>query len=378
MNTINRCRLCISVLLNSMQILSVSEAVKNISDYLEMGLGSIAIQGEVVGYNVNQNRLVFFELKDENSRILCFALTHEITETLEDGMEIKILGTPKLFKKTGKLHIKVQEVELIGAGALQKAFEQLKKKLSIEGIFEDKHKQALPRFPQSIGLLTSRDAAAYNDVMIRLNERWGGLEIKFAHTGVQGLGAVTQIVKAIEYVNQHEPVEVMILTRGGGSLEDLQAFNDEKVVRAVFASKIPIVVGIGHERDVTLADLAADARASTPTNAAELVVPHRREIEFQIKQMQESIVETVLGEIKNKKQVAVQLVERVSIWLQRIQEKIEHQVKLLTTLSPQATLERGYSITFKAGQPITDVKMVKKSDIIKTKLAKGDFESQVN
>jgi exodeoxyribonuclease VII large subunit len=146
----------------------------------------------------------------------------------------------------------------------------------------------------------------------------------------------------------------------------------------VFASKIPIVVAIGHERDVTLADLAADKRASTPTNAAEIVVPHRREIEFQIKQMQESIIETVLGEIEVKKQVTARLVDRVSTWLQRIQEKLAHQLKLLNMLSPQATLERGYSITFKGKQPLADVKSVKKGDIIKTKLAKGELESQVN
>ena len=167
-----------------MKVYSVSEAVKAISDYLEQGLGTVAIQGEVTGYNVNQNRLIFFELKDDNSRISCFALTHQITDVLEDGMEIKILCLPKLFKKSGKFHLHVQEVELVGEGDLQKAFAKLKAKLSKEGVFDEQYKQALSKFPESIGLITSRDAAAYNDVMIRLNERWGGLTIKFAHTGV--------------------------------------------------------------------------------------------------------------------------------------------------------------------------------------------------
>lgn len=360
-----------------MKVYSVSEVVNYISSYLEQGLGSIAVQGEITGYNVNQNRLIFFELKDDNSRMTCFALTHQITDVLEDGMEVKVLGLPKLFKKSGKFHIHVQEVELVGEGALQKAFAKLKDKLSKEGVFDEQYKQALPRFPESIGLITSRDAAAFNDVLIRLNERWGGLNIKFAHTGVQGLGAVSQIVKAIEYYNTHEPVDVLIITRGGGSLEDLQAFNDERLVRAVFASKIPIVVGVGHERDITLAELASDMRASTPTNAAELVVPHQREIIRQIEDIRVSIVDSIESAIDNKQQLASRLVDRVSVWLSRIQENLAHHTKLLHTLSPQVTLERGYSITLKDDKVVKDIRLIKVGDQIKTKLSAGDFSSEV-
>ena len=360
-----------------MKVYSVSEVVNYISSYLEQGLGSIAVQGEITGYNVNQNRLIFFELKDDNSRVSCFALTHQLTDVLENGMEVKVLGVAKLFKKSGKFHLHISEVELVGEGALQKTFEKLKAKLSKEGVFDEQYKQALPKFPEAIGLITSRDAAAYNDVMIRLNERWGGLNIKFAHTGVQGLGAVGQMVKAIEYYNTHEPVNVLILTRGGGSLEDLQAFNDERLVRAVFASKIPIIVGVGHERDITLAELAADMRASTPTNAAELVVPHRREIIHQIEGLRTSIVDSIASAIDHKQQLASRLVDRVSVWLARIQENLAYQIKILKTLSPQATLERGYSITLKNDKVVKDVKLIKAGDQIKTKLSAGDFVSKV-
>lgn len=362
-----------------MKIYSVSEFVRAVSDYLEMGLGSQAVQGEVVDFRISKNRLIYFELKDDASRMLCFAIKGTVDiESLENGTEVKVLGVPKLFKGTGGFHLHVQEIEHVGEGVLQKKFEQLKKKLSAEGLFDEQYKKPIPAFPESIGIITSRDAAAYTDVITRLNERWGGLDITLAHVGVQGLGSVGQIVSAIEYMNAHHPVGVLILTRGGGGLEDLQSFNDEQVVRAVFASNIPIIVGVGHERDFTLAEFAADLRASTPTNAAELAVPHKREVLYKINHLAQSMTIALEGEISEKQQRAYEFVDRVGVWFERVRDHVSHTISLLNTLSPLATLERGYSITMKHGKVIKQSSNVKAGDVIITKLSKGEIESIIN
>ena len=184
------------------RIVSVSEFNRLVSDYLEQGLGSVVVQGEVSGFRVNKERLVYFELKDEKARCLCFALTHELDQPLEDGMEVKVTGVPKLFQGSGGFHLRVQAVELVGAGALQKAFEKLKKKLEAEGLFDARGKVPLPRFPESIGIITSPTAAAYTDILRRLHERWGGLSIILAPVAVQGAGAPRAIAGAIQYFNE--------------------------------------------------------------------------------------------------------------------------------------------------------------------------------
>lgn len=409
-----------------MRIYSVSEFVSAVSDYLSMGLGSIAVQGEVVDFSISGGKFVWFELKDDASRVKCFAIKGAFdTSVLEDGVEVKVQGLAKLFKKSGQFHVHVQDVALVGEGTLQKQFKLLQEKLTKEGVFDEKHKKELPRFPESIGLITSRDAAAYNDVMIRLNERWGGLNIHHAHVSVQGLGSVPEIVRAIEYMNAHNPVDVLLLTRGGGSLEDLQSFNDERVVRAVFASRIPIVVGVGHERDVTLAELAADVRASTPTNAAERVVPHKREIYTQIasgaQTMQQSLLRTLEQQtarvdtqvtrlervieqvftrfkhiyhrftvvatnvVKEQKQkyervqtIQKRLVSQSQQWIERMYKNIEHLEKQYKVMDPKATLKRGYSVSFHNGKVITSSTQLKKGESMHTQFADGEIDSVIS
>lgn len=362
-----------------MHIYSVSAFVRAVSDYLEQGLGMVAVQGEVVDFKISKGKLIYFELKDDASRVLCFAIKGSLNiDGLESGQEVKLLGVPKLFKGTGGFHIHVREVELVGEGALQKQFALLQKKLDQEGIFDTQYKQTLPAFPEKIGLITSRDAAAYNDVMIRLNERWGGLTIMHAHVGVQGLGSPSQIVKAIAYFNTHEPVDTLILTRGGGGLEDLQAFNDERVVRAVFASKIPIVVGVGHERDTTLAELAADVRASTPTNAAERVVPHQREVMYQIDQLTQGMAQSLSYTIDDRRRVIDQLIDQTDTWLTRLSERVAQYSALLHSFNPHAVLKRGYSITQHNGKTLSSTTEVKTGDELTTVLSDGEVTSVVS
>ncbi len=264
-----------------MQVYSVSQFV----EFVNAALGSAvfpegaAVEGEVTGYRTSQGKWIWFDLKDEGALINCFATVWQLRSPIEDGMRVRAFGLPKIHPKSGKFSLVVERVELVGEGALRRAYELLKKKLTDEGLFAPERKRPLPAFPRRIGLIASAESAAYGDFLRILGNRWGGLEIVLADVQVQGRAAVPQIVNAFRYFNEHpDAAEVLVLTRGGGSLEDLQAFNSEEVARAVFGSRLPVVVGVGHERDESLADHAADVRASTPTNAAEIVVPDRRDV----------------------------------------------------------------------------------------------------
>ncbi|MBI4276364.1 exodeoxyribonuclease VII large subunit [Candidatus Uhrbacteria bacterium] len=359
------------------KVFSVSEFTHAVSDYLEQGLGVVAIQGEVVDFRVAKEKLVYFTLKDKSSQVLCFMMVWDLHQPLEDGMEVKVTGTPKLFTTRGQFHVRVMEVELVGAGALQRAFQILKTKLEKEGLFAPERKRALPRFPQVIGLVTSEEAAAYTDVLRILNNRWQGLTIILHHVPVQGVGAIPEIVGAIHAFGVNKP-NVIIVTRGGGSLEDLQAFNSEEVARAIFASAIPIVVGVGHERDITLADLVADVRAATPSNAAELVVPDRRDIRYQVDAMIGTIEETVTRTVRERTATLITaLTSGMTQWYERLQQRLAEMTKLLDALSPTAVLQRGYSITMKDGRALRDARGVLRGDRITTTLAHGAFDSIV-
>ncbi|HAZ17059.1 MAG: exodeoxyribonuclease VII large subunit [Candidatus Jacksonbacteria bacterium RIFCSPLOWO2_02_FULL_43_9] len=382
-----------------MRIYSVSECVREISLYLEQ-LGSVVVKGEVTGFRRARNgQLVYFELKDEGSRLLCFCLGYELPMDLEDGQEIHVVGVPQLFKTTGGFHIRVQEVQLIGEGALQQAYRRLFERLEREGLFAQERKRSLPRFPQRIGLITSEDAAAYSDFMRILNNRWSGVVVRFYPSGVQGPGAIRQIVNAIEYMNTHEQVDVLVLTRGGGSLEDLQVFNSEEVVRAVIASRVPVVVGVGHERDTTLADYVADVRASTPSHAAERVVPDKSVI---VQEMSDSIVAMrcaiarqvtfissrisyqlkvcerwMYSFISAVSQYEYLLIMKMRSFARMALERVGALDRLLGSLSPQSVLERGYSISIVDGKGICDLDASFEGKTMVTRLAKGTLDSVI-
>ena len=267
------------------QTLSVSQFVQGLNAALEEALFpyGAAIEGEVAEYRVSQDKWVWFLLKDATAVVSCFSTVWQLRQPLEDGMKVRVHGLPKVHPKSGKFSVNVDRVEMVGEGALKRAFELLKKKLDAEGLFAPGRKRALPRIPERVGLIASTESAAYSDFLRILGNRWGGLKIQAAHVQVQGRDAVRDIVGAFAYFNAHpELAEVLVLTRGGGAMEDLHAFNSEEVVRAIFGSKIPVVVGVGHERDETLADYVADVRASTPSNAAERLVPDRRDVEREL------------------------------------------------------------------------------------------------
>ncbi|MBT6954892.1 MAG: exodeoxyribonuclease VII large subunit [Candidatus Jacksonbacteria bacterium] len=382
-----------------MRIFSVSECVQSFSAYLKE-LGPVVVQGEVTGFRFAKDRqLVFFELKDDQSRMLCFALSHEMHNELEDGQEIQVVGVPQLFKASGGFHLRVQEVQLVGEGALQAAYKKLFEKLSLEGLFAEERRRPLPRFPQTIGLITSPDAAAYEDFIKIIQNRWNGVCVTFFPSGVQGPGSIGELVKAIDYANTHEQLDILVVTRGGGSIEDLQAFNSEEVVRALSSSRIPTVVGVGHERDTTLADFAADVRASTPSNAAERVVPEASAIQEEIENMVQESLNTIQAQIKEKHYRVSSCLSVFDRFMNNIQQAIVHREqnlqsgmvqiienihaklssteRLLKSYSPQRVLKRGYSISFVNGKVVTSATDVLVGKKMKTQFAKGEVDSTI-
>src|SRR3989338_9142975 len=242
--------------------------IVRVADYLDLlnhalfehiPSADLLIEGEVSDFRVTQQKWVSFDLKDEEAEAVlkCFMTVWQMGVPIENGMRVRVNGFPKVYERFGTLKLNVQRVEPVGEGALKRAYELLKKKLEEEGVFDLSRKRGLPRFPERVGLITSRDAAAFGDFLRIMNNRWGGVEIDFVPVHVQGRQAVPEILQAFLFFNglpESERPEVLVLTRGGGGLEDLHAFNDEQVVREVFLSKIPVVVGVGHERDESLCD----------------------------------------------------------------------------------------------------------------------------
>jgi len=290
---------------------------------------AMVIVGEVVGHRVSQGKWINFDLKDEEreAKISCFATTFKIKTPLEDGMRVQIFGYPKVYERFGKFSVNVEAVEPVGEGALAKAYAMLKLQLEKEGLFDLSRKRSLPRFPKKIGLITSGEAAAYGDFLRILNNRWGGVEVIHTPVHVQGQYAVPEILQAFAAfakLSKKDQPDVLVLTRGGGSLEDLHAFNDEQVARAVFTSPIPVVVGVGHERDESLCDFVADVRASTPSNAAERVVPDRREVMREVVMSVDRMRQTVEHELDRQHRA----VDGVMRSLQHILEMSVHEIQL--------------------------------------------------
>ncbi len=264
------------------QVISVSQFVEIINETLGFAYPAVTVEGEISAFKILGHN-VYFDLKDDQATLGCYIFKPNLQIELADGMKIRATGSPKLLARRGNFSLTVRTVELAGEGELLRAYELLKGRLEKEGLFSLNRKRLLPVFPSRIGLITSADSAAFSDFMKILSSRWGGVKVELVPVQVQGPAAPDQILTAIDYFNQlAQPVDLLAIIRGGGSLEDLQAFNTEMVTRAIAGSRTPTIVGVGHERDVSLADLAADVRAATPTDAARLAVPDRHQIASQL------------------------------------------------------------------------------------------------
>jgi exodeoxyribonuclease VII large subunit len=274
------------------QIFTVSELTAKIRDLLAKNFMDILVQGEVSNCREAQSGHIYFTLKDDRAQVRCVFFKQQqrgIKFRPEDGLQVTVRGSISVYEQRGEYQIYVENLEPVGRGALQLAFEQLKKRLEAEGLFDAKRKKPLPLLPSRIGIITSPRGAAVRDVVRILTRRFPNVHLTVYPVRVQGEGSAEEIVKALKFFNARKIVDVLILARGGGSMEDLWSFNEEIVARAIFASEIPVISGVGHETDFTIADFVADLRASTPSAAAELVVQTRAEFDKHIAELRETL-----------------------------------------------------------------------------------------
>jgi len=280
----------------SRRALTVSELTARIRDLLTKNFTELSVEGEISNCREAQSGHLYFTLKDEKAQIRCVWFKQDrrgLKFRVEDGLKVTLRGSISVYEQRGEYQIYVESMEPLGVGALQLAFEQLKKRLEAEGLFEAKHKKPLPLLPSRIGLITSPKGAAVRDVVRILRRRFHNVHLTVFPVRVQGDGSAEEIVKALKFFNQRKMVDVLIVARGGGSIEDLWAFNEEIVARAIYESEIPVISGVGHETDFTIADFVADVRASTPSAAAELVVQTRREFDKHIADLRQTLVEQI-------------------------------------------------------------------------------------
>jgi exodeoxyribonuclease VII large subunit len=275
---------------------TVTELTARIRDLLGRNFTDIWVEGEISNCREAQSGHIYCTLKDERAQIRCVCFKQQLRTIKfrpEDGLHVTVRGSVSVYESRGEYQMYVENIEPVGLGALQLAFEQLKKRLEAEGLFAAGRKKPLPMLPSRIGLITSPRGAAVRDVVRILRRRFHNVHLMVYPVLVQGEGAAAEIVKALRFFNQRKLVDVLILARGGGSMEDLWAFNEEIVARAIFASEISVISGVGHETDFTIADFVADVRASTPSAAAELVVQTRREFDKHIADLRETLVSLV-------------------------------------------------------------------------------------
>ena len=275
-------------------IWSVSDLTARIRDLLAGEFTDVFVEGEVSNAHAAQSGHLYFTLKDNHAQIRCVCFRTQLARLKfrpEDGLHVTVRGSISIYESRGEYQFYVEHVEPVGLGALQLAFEQLKKRLDAEGLFDPERKKSLPVLPLCVGLITSPRGAAVRDIVRILQRRFPNLRIVLYPVRVQGEGAAGEIVQAIRYFDRKQLADVLILARGGGSLEDLWAFNEEPVARAIVACTIPIIAGIGHETDFTIADFAADIRASTPSAAAEMVVRTRQEFDGHLCDLRDKIAQ---------------------------------------------------------------------------------------
>ncbi len=392
------------------RIFSVSEITFYIKMTLEDDeiLNGLYLRGEVSSPQTYSSGNTYFTLKDEENQIRCimFGRVYEnVAFNIEHGMKVILKGSIEVYGPRGEYKVVVEEIQPDGLGALNMAFMQLKEKLEKEGLFSLEHKKEIPRFPKIIGLITSLDGAVMHDVLNVLGRRYPLVKLVIAPTIVQGKEAAGPIVEAIELMNKREEVDVIILGRGGGSLEDLWGFNEESVARAIFNSKIPIISGVGHETDFTIADFVADYRAPTPSAAAEKAVPDIIELRELTEGLGERMANSILDLVKIDRALVDQLANRtvfkrpleaIHAYYQKI-EYLEYMLKAGTSqkmvlkrkileildskinaLNPSAILSRGYSIVLKDGKTVKNSSDVQIDNNINIMLHRGELEARVN
>lgn len=368
----------------SPKIFTVSELTRNIRTLLEGQFPEAWVSGEVSNFRPHSSGHFYFSLKDDKAylnAVMFRGANSKLAFKMEDGLEVICHGRISVYEARGQYQIVVDHIEPKGIGALQLAFEQLKKKLQAEGLFDPARKKSLPFLPRKIGVVTSPTGAAIRDILNILGRRFPSVDLLLVPVPVQGEGAAEAIAQAIRLLNEREDMDVMIVGRGGGSTEDLWAFNEEIVARAIFASKIPIVSAVGHEIDFTIADFVADVRAPTPSAAAELVVPNRSDLLSQVSKLKRRLFQGVQQDFPN-------WFQRVDDWRSRLEfvwgvgwDKRDQLLKKLVSnldhLSPLHILAKGYSVVQKGGVALKSNRNLKKGDLLEIIFHHGKAETKV-
>lgn len=358
--------------------LGVTEFVSLLNQTFDFAYPSLQIVGELANLRISKNRWVYFDLKDDESSIKFFGSVHMLPGPLENGMMLSVRGAPKLHNLYG-FSVTVQSIRPTGEGTIKRAAELLQAKLLGEGLFDSARKRTLPYPPQRIGLIASGQSAAYADFMKIVDARWAGLEISHIDVQVQGESAPAQIIAAIKQFNAlAQPPEVLILIRGGGSPDDLAAFSTEQVTRAVAASRVPMLVAIGHEIDTSLAELAADQRASTPSNAAELLVPDKQTVLDHLAAARHMLERQSQAHFKqardNLRLAANELHDMLVQSLAQERTRLQAARQLLAALDPAAVMRRGYAVVRQSNRVIRSVSDFEPHQPISISVADGIIE----
>lgn len=363
----------------SLHIPSVSEITADIKNILETNFVDVLVQGEISQPKTSANGHTYFIIKDSQAQLPCVLwrnTANRLGIELEHGQEVVIGGNIEVYPPHGRYQLIVSYVRLSGAGALQIAFERLKNKLQAEGLFNPDHKKSLPPFPETIGVITSESGAAFQDIRSTIEKRYPMVTILLYHASVQGNNAAPEIAKGMEYFSRHQNADVLIIGRGGGSLEELWAFNEEIVARAIYACPIPVISAVGHETDFSIADFTADARAATPTQAAIMAVPDINDLRFHIEDQANRIESHTMDRLNRRKEKIQQLIhayglqavkqkvgtgrERIGFLGQRLgqsleiammrkKKRLEQSLHALDHLNPKEPLERGFVRVLQGG-----------------------------
>ena len=360
---------------------SVTEFLSVINQTLEFAFPIVTIEGELSELRISKGKWLYFKLKDDTASVNCFGTVYMLPGPLEDGMKVRVTGAPRHHLQYG-FSFNAQNIAVSGEGSLKRAQDLLQQKLTKEGLFDDARKRVLPSVPERIGLITSRGSAAEADFIKILAERWAGVEILLRDSLVQGVDAPNQLVQAVTEFNQLvRPPEVLVIIRGGGSQDDLAAFSDERVVRSVSGSRVPTLIAIGHEVDLSLAEMAADRRASTPSNAAQLLVPDKRYIIGaawgEVKTIGDILESRILEQITYLHRDVESAGRSVNELATRLRSQIESNRLLLNSYDPRAILQRGYAIISKSRQSIQSVKQLSVGDSVSIRLRDGQLSAEV-
>ncbi|NOY06477.1 MAG: exodeoxyribonuclease VII large subunit [Chlorobi bacterium] len=393
--------------LDQVNLYSVSQITREIKAILESSFTDVYVTGEISNFRRHSSGHLYFTLKDKDAQISAVMFkgnAYSLFFSPTDGMEVLCRGDISVYEPRGNYQLLVREMAPRGAGALQLAFEKLKRKLYEEGLFDENRKQPLPKYPERIGIVTSPTGAAVRDMISVIQRRFPVARLVLAPVSVQGAQAASEIADAIRRFNEKGDVDVLIIGRGGGSLEDLWAFNEEVVARAIAESTIPVISAVGHEVDYTIADFVADVRAATPSMAGEIVVPEQRELLETLSNFSYTLTALMDSKLKDRRQAVTALLRHrallragdiVLTGMQRVDEltrKIEiacnHRISMkdmrlrelqavIRQHNPELLLRKGYTITRKDGRVLTTIEGVSPEDILNVEFIDGKAHAVV-